>query len=99
MAETRRVNELPMPVASRHGLSEYGKLLRRRWIYLAFIIPTSLLAAVYVAFVLPVSYRAAGTIMLEPSSIPTEMVSSTVRRVQDVEGYASRSLSSFASAS
>jgi succinoglycan biosynthesis transport protein ExoP len=93
MVETRRVSELAAPApASRHALSEYGKLLRRRWIYPGLIIPASLLISVYIAFVLPVSYRAAGTIMLEPSSIPTEMVSSTVRRVQDVEGYAQQEL-------
>jgi polysaccharide chain length determinant protein (PEP-CTERM system associated) len=92
MAENRRVSELPERVGSRHAFSEYGKLLRRRWAYLALIIPTSLLVAIYVAFVLPVSYRASGTIMLEPSSIPTEMVSSTVRRLQDVPEYAQQEL-------
>src|SRR5580658_3357245 len=93
MVETRRVSELAAPApASRHALSEYGKLLRRRWIYPGLIIPASLLISVYIAFVLPVSYRAAGTIMLEPSSIPTEMVSSTVRRVQDVPEYAQQEL-------
>jgi succinoglycan biosynthesis transport protein ExoP len=92
MAENRRVSELPERVGSRHAFSEYGKLLRRRWAYLALIIPASLLVAIYVAFVLPVSYRASGTIMLEPSSIPTEMVSSTVRRLQDVPEYAQQEL-------
>ncbi|HXA93588.1 MAG TPA: hypothetical protein VNU73_10090 [Steroidobacteraceae bacterium] len=92
MAENRRVSELPVQVGSRHALSEYGKLLRRRWAYLALIIPASLLVSIYIAFVLPVSYRASGTIMLEPSSIPTDMVSSTVRRLQDVPEYAQQEL-------
>jgi succinoglycan biosynthesis transport protein ExoP len=92
MAENRRALDLPMQAPSRHALSEYGKLLRRRWVYVAYLIPASLLVAVYLAFTLPVSYRATGTIMLEPSSIPTDMVSSTVRRLQDVPEYAQQEL-------
>src|SRR5476651_1829421 len=70
------------PVAFAAG--DYRQLLRRRWKYPAVIIPASILIATFIAFYIPVSYRASGTIMLLPSSIPTDMVSSTVRRLEDV---------------
>lgn len=75
-----------------HSLGDYGALLRRRWVCLVTIIPSALLLSVFIAFILPVSYRAAGTIMLEPSSIPTEMVQSTVRGIEDIPAYAQQEL-------
>jgi uncharacterized protein involved in exopolysaccharide biosynthesis len=75
-----------------HSLSDYGALLRRRWVYLVTIIPSTLLLSVFIAYILPVTYRAAGTIMLEPSSIPTEMVQSTVRGIEDIPAYAQQEL-------
>lgn len=75
-----------------HSLSDYGALLRRRWVYLITIIPSTLLLSVFIAYILPVTYRASGTIMLEPSSIPTEMVQSTVRGIEDIPAYAQQEL-------
>src|SRR5450755_2694062 len=72
----------PAPVSFAPG--DYRQLLRRRWKFPAVIIPASILIATFIAFYIPVSYRASGTIMLLPSSIPTDMVSSTVRRLEDV---------------
>ncbi len=84
MAYSRRETDTLMPLTKAPaGLGQYQALLRRRWIYPATIIPATILLATFVAFYLPVSYRATGTIMLEPSQIPAEMVSSTVPRTQD----------------
>jgi len=73
-------------------MAGYANLLRRRWIYPATIIPASALIAVFIAFVLPKTFRATGTIMLEPSSIPQEMISTTVRRQEDVPEFAQQQL-------
>ncbi len=65
-------NDLP------NTLSDYFGVLRRRWIYLATILPAGLLAAIYLAFTLPPVYRASATLVLEPSSIPRDWIRSTV---------------------
>ena len=51
--------------------------------YLLTIIPAALLLAVYLAYALPPSYRSSATILLEPSSIPTELVQTTVTSYAD----------------
>jgi polysaccharide chain length determinant protein (PEP-CTERM system associated) len=84
MANNRRATDGTMPAPARFAPGDYRDLLRRRWKYPALIFPTSILIATFIAFYIPVSYRASGTIMLLPSSIPTDMVSSTVRRLEDV---------------
>ncbi len=84
MANNRRASDVMTPAPARFAPRDYRALLRRRWMYPATIIPASVLIAAFIAFYLPVSYRASGTIMLVPSSIPTDMVSSTVRRHEDV---------------
>jgi len=63
---------------SSRTLSDYGAILRRRWKLLVGIIPSTFLAAVFLAFVLPPLYMSSGTILLEPSSIPPELVKTTV---------------------
>lgn len=83
MANNHRATDGMTPAPARFA-GDYRHLLRRRWKYPAAIIPTSILIATFIAFYIPVSYRASGTIMLLPSSIPTDMVSSTVRRLEDV---------------
>ena len=60
------------------SMSDYASFLRRRWPILAAIIPSALLLAVLLAFTLPASYQSSATILLEPSSIPTELVRTTV---------------------
>jgi len=81
MDYNRRVTDTVAPTNSAgHALGQYRNLLRRRRLYPLTIIPASVLGAVFIAFYLPVSYRATGTIMLQPSDIPAEMVSATVRR-------------------
>jgi polysaccharide biosynthesis transport protein len=83
MASSRRATDMVAPRANGDVVGQYRNLLRRRWRYPATIIPAAALLAIFIAYVLPVSYRAGGTIMLQPSSIPTEMISSTVRRRED----------------
>jgi succinoglycan biosynthesis transport protein ExoP len=60
------------------SLGDYAALLRRRWIYPAFAIPLILLGSIFIAFTTTPVYRAAATIMLSPSSIPEDIVRSTV---------------------
>jgi polysaccharide biosynthesis transport protein len=59
-------------------LGTYAAVLRRRWLILATIIPSSMLIAVFLAYILPPSYRSSATILLEPSSIPPELIQTTV---------------------
>ena len=73
-------------------LSDYQGLLRRRRHYLLTIIPASLLVAVFIAFVLPPKYRAAGTIMLEDSSLPQNVVATQVTQEDDNAERAAQTL-------
>ena len=59
-------------------LNDYLAVLRRRRWYLLTIIPAALLIAIYIAYALVPSYRSSATILLEPSSIPTQLVQTTV---------------------
>jgi protein tyrosine kinase modulator len=70
-------------VSSGHSLADYGRLVRRRWTYVATILPACILLSVLIAYVLPPSYRATAVLMLQASSIPKEMISTTVRDVND----------------
>src|SRR5687767_10840582 len=74
------------------SLGDYARLVRRRWHYPAIIIPAALLFAIYIAYTTTPTYRSSGTIMLEPSSIPENMVPSTVTGLQDVPAYADQQL-------
>ena len=65
------------------SMGDYLGVLRRRRMYLITIIPAALLLAVYLAYALPPSYRSSATILLEPSSIPTELVQTTVTSYAD----------------
>lgn len=64
-------------------LADYVGILRRRRIYLLTVMPASLLLAVYLAFALTPSYRSSSTILLEASSIPPELVQTTVSSYAD----------------
>lgn len=76
------------------SLGDYFSLLRRRWQYLATIIPAALLLAVAIAYLLPVSYLSTGVIMLESASLPANMVPSTVTGSDDVFVYVAQQLDS-----
>ena len=79
----RPATDAMSPTSSRHTLSEYRHLLRRRRIYPAIIIPVAVLSAVFIAFYLPVSYRATGTIMLERSQLAEDVTPTATRRVRE----------------
>lgn len=74
-----------MASSSEHvaSLGDYIGILRRRWPYLATIMPGILLVSVFIAYTLPASYQSSATIMLEPSSIPPELVKTTVMSAAD----------------
>ena len=59
-------------------IGSYGAVLRRRWPILATVIPAAILIAVFTAYTLPTLYQSSATILLEPSSIPPELVKTTV---------------------
>jgi polysaccharide chain length determinant protein (PEP-CTERM system associated) len=64
-------------------LADYLDVLRRRRIYLLTIVPAALLIAIFLAYALSPLYRATATILLEPSSIPAELVQTTVTTYAD----------------
>ncbi len=62
---------------------DYIAIIRRRRAVLLVCCPLILLAAILLAVKLPATYRSTGTIMLEQSSIPEELVRSTVASYAD----------------
>jgi polysaccharide biosynthesis transport protein len=77
---------------SGHSLGDYAKMVRRRWVYFATILPGIVLASILIAYVLPPSYRANAVVMLQGSSIPKDMVSTTAKDVEDAYGTAQQEL-------
>lgn len=59
-------------------LGQYVGVLRRRWPYLAIIIPASILISVFIAFTKPAIYKSSATILLEASSIDDKLLKTTV---------------------
>src|ERR1700676_5503996 len=78
--------------ATGRTLGDYQGLLRRRRHYLLTIIPASLLIAVFIAYILPPKYRASGTIMLEDSSLPQNVVATAVTQADDSPERAAQTL-------
>ena len=66
-----------------HGLGDYLGILSRRRVYVLTIIPAALLLSVYLAYALTPTYRSTATILLEASSIPSELVQTTVTNYAD----------------
>ena len=64
-------------------LGDYVEIIRRRRLPLLIVIPAALLLAVYLAYTLPASYRSSSTILLEASSIPEDLVQTTVTSYAD----------------
>jgi succinoglycan biosynthesis transport protein ExoP len=78
----------PMPSAAG---GYYFAVLRRRYIYVATILPAVLFVCVIAAFGIRPQYEATITIMLEPSSVPKDIIESTVisysdQQIQIVQG-------------
>jgi len=80
------------PAETGRTLADYQGVLRRRRHYLFTIIPASLLVAVFIAYVLPPKYRASGTIMLEDSSLPQNVVATQVTQEDDSAEHAAQTL-------
>jgi polysaccharide chain length determinant protein (PEP-CTERM system associated) len=73
------------------GLVDYLGALRRRYIYLATILPAALFICVVAAFAITPKYRSTSTIMLETSSVPKDIIETTVisyadQQIEIVEG-------------
>lgn len=68
---------------SNRPLGEQFQALQRRSIYPAIAIPAIMLLAVYLAFAIEPRYRATGTIMLEQTTIPDDLIRTTVATYAD----------------
>jgi len=76
MGRDRRASR---PISVRpQTLGDYFGVVRRRWIYVATLLPAAILIAVYTAFALPPMYLASGTIMLEQVPFAQDLVRTTV---------------------
>jgi polysaccharide chain length determinant protein (PEP-CTERM system associated) len=67
-----------MPTEVPYTLGDYLDMVQRRWAWLATVLPAAVLIAVYMAYTIEPLYKASGTILLEPSSIPADMIRTTV---------------------
>jgi uncharacterized protein involved in exopolysaccharide biosynthesis len=65
------------------GFGEYLALIRRRKLWILTIVPTAVLLSVYLAFAIPAQYQSTATIILEQSSIPQELIRTTVASYAD----------------
>jgi polysaccharide chain length determinant protein (PEP-CTERM system associated) len=65
------------------GISDYWGALKRRSIYVFTILPGVVLICVLAAFGLPPQYQATASIMLQPSSVPKDIIESTVISYSD----------------
>ena len=66
-----------------YTLGDYFDVIRRRWIYVATLLPTAILIAVFLAYALPPMYLASGTILLEQALVPQDFVRATVTTYAD----------------
>jgi succinoglycan biosynthesis transport protein ExoP len=62
---------------------DYFGTLRRRYIYLVTILPGVVFLCVVAAYAIHPQYQATATIMLEPSSVPKDIIESTVVSYSD----------------
>lgn len=67
-----------MAKAANPGMGEYWGALRRRYIYLITILPAAVFLSVLAAFVIPPLYQSTATIMMELSSVPKDIIETTV---------------------
>jgi polysaccharide chain length determinant protein (PEP-CTERM system associated) len=64
-------------------LGDYIAVLKRRRLLLLIILPAAMLLAIFIAYILPATYRSSATILLEESSIPKELVRTSVTQYAD----------------
>ena len=74
-----------MTTATVHnaGVGDYLGALRRRYFYLITILPAILFVCVVAAFGIQPKYESTATIMLEPSSVPKDIIETTVISYSD----------------
>lgn len=66
-----------------YTLGDYFGVVRRRWVWVATLLPLAVMISVYIAFTTPPMYLSSGTILLEESSIPADMIRTTVTSYAD----------------
>jgi uncharacterized protein involved in exopolysaccharide biosynthesis len=71
------------PSAQTPALGNYLAILRRRFIYVATILPAAVFLCVVAAFGIRPEYQSSAVIMLEPSSVPKDIIESTVLSYSD----------------
>ena len=71
------------PTASPSSIGDYFAAMRRRYMYFATVLPLTLFICVVAAFAIHPLYQATATIMLEPSSVPKDIIESTVISYSD----------------
>lgn len=74
---------MSVQVEKVQSLGDYVLALRRRWRILVAIIPSVILISVYLAYAIQPLYQSFATILLEPSSIPKDLVETTVASYAD----------------
>jgi succinoglycan biosynthesis transport protein ExoP len=77
------VSNLGKPPLPGFAGGNYFGALRRRVIYVATILPAVLFICVIAAFGIRPQYQATATILLEPSSVPKDIIESTVLSYSD----------------
>jgi polysaccharide biosynthesis transport protein len=65
------------------GLADYIALVRRRKAWIIAIVPAAILLSVYLSYAIPAQYQSTATIILEQSSIPQELIRTTVTSYAD----------------
>jgi polysaccharide biosynthesis transport protein len=70
------------------SISDYGAMIKRRWVSAVSLLSFMILASVLVAYLLPPLYRSTAIILLQPSSIPRELITTTVKDLDDVSNVA-----------
>jgi polysaccharide chain length determinant protein (PEP-CTERM system associated) len=70
-------------ISGAPAVSDFFGILRRRYIYLATILPGVLFLCVVAAFAIHPRYQATSTILLEPSSVPKDIIETTVISYSD----------------
>ncbi len=74
------ISERTAPPSS---VGDYFAALRRRYMYFATLLPITLFLCVVAAFAIHPLYQATATIMLEPSSVPKDIIETTVVSYSD----------------
>jgi protein tyrosine kinase modulator len=60
------------------GMGDYWGALRRRYVYIITILPAAIFLSVLAAFIISPLYQSTATIMLELSSVPKDIIETTV---------------------